>query len=536
MKRIRLGRRGRKRAICASTGCSRWQRKAAPMRCIRVMAFSRRMPAFAEAVERAGLTWIGPAPESIRDMGDKQRARDIAVAAGVPVVPGSRRFEHGDLGGLDDAAAAVGFPLLVKAAAGGGGIGMRRVDRPEQLAEIAAATQSMAAKAFGNGAIFLERYIPKARHVEIQVFGFGNGEAVHLFERDCSLQRRFQKVIEESPAPNLPQERARSHGCRRRGAVPGHALPQRRHRRIYRRCRQLCVLLSRNEHPHPGRASGHRNGHRTRSDRDADRSGPRPSRADAPGRRIAQRGMPSRPGSMPKTRPRTSCRRRAGSSVSGRRRRDRMRVDAGYREGDTITPFYDPMVAKVIAQGDTRDEARHSLIGALQAFEIEGIRNNRDFLIACLADEAFAAGDVSTGFIDRRLDSSFGAGRSRMTRHDRATDRGFHGRHQGSSSTGRQQRDLERSAPARLHRLRGAHLRAASQSQSGDGLRNLQGRRRAARQCLCGAGSAGPARRRAAGQRRAAALRRGPAENPVREHFAADARAVQRSFRRAFGA
>ena len=161
---------------------------------------------FAAAVESAGLTWIGPAPASIRDMGDKQRARDIAVAAGVPVVPGSRRFENGELAGIDDAAITVGFPLLVKAAAGGGGIGMRRVDRIEQLAEIATATQSMAAKAFGNGAIFLEHFIPKARHVEIQVFGFGDGQAVHLFERDCSLQRRFQKVIEESPAPGLPHD------------------------------------------------------------------------------------------------------------------------------------------------------------------------------------------------------------------------------------------------------------------------------------------------------------------------------------------
>ena len=112
---------------------------------------------FAEAVENAGLVRIGPAPASIRDMGDKQRAREIAVAAGVPVAPGSRRFEAGDLEGIGEAAAGVGFPLLVKAAGGGGGIGMRRVDRLEQLAEVAAATQSMATKSFGNGAIFLER-------------------------------------------------------------------------------------------------------------------------------------------------------------------------------------------------------------------------------------------------------------------------------------------------------------------------------------------------------------------------------------------
>ena len=161
---------------------------------------------FAQAVVAAGLTWIGPAPAVIRAMGDKQRAREIAVSAGVPVVPGSRRFSPGGIDGIGSAAAAVGYPLLVKAVAGGGGIGMRRVDAPEKLLEAVCATQGMAAKSFGEGAVFLERLIPKARHIEVQVFGFGNGDAVHLYERDCSLQRRFQKVIEESPAPGLPEQ------------------------------------------------------------------------------------------------------------------------------------------------------------------------------------------------------------------------------------------------------------------------------------------------------------------------------------------
>ena len=159
--------------------------------------------AFARAVGAAGLTWVGPSPDQIELMGDKSRARTTATAAGVPVVPGSRRFPAGDTAGLEEAARDVGFPLLVKAAAGGGGIGMRRVNSPDKLAEMVAATQSMAAKAFGDGAVYLERFIARARHVEIQVFGDGRGGAIHLFERDCSLQRRFQKVIEESPAPGL---------------------------------------------------------------------------------------------------------------------------------------------------------------------------------------------------------------------------------------------------------------------------------------------------------------------------------------------
>ena len=161
---------------------------------------------FATAVADAGLTWIGPAAETVKAMGDKQRAREIAIAADVPVVPGSGRLELDDTAGIEAQAAAIGYPLLVKAAGGGGGIGMRRVDRAEDLLATVDATKSMAEKAFGDDTVFLERFVGRARHVEVQVFGFGDGHAVHLFERDCSLQRRFQKVIEESPAPSLGED------------------------------------------------------------------------------------------------------------------------------------------------------------------------------------------------------------------------------------------------------------------------------------------------------------------------------------------
>jgi 3-methylcrotonyl-CoA carboxylase alpha subunit len=159
---------------------------------------------FAKAVIDGGLTWVGPAPETIALMGDKQTARRSAAAAGVPVVPGSAGFAPGELNGLEAAAREVGFPLLAKAAAGGGGIGMRLADGPEGLADLVAAVQDAAVKSFGSGEVYLERYLPRARHVEVQVFGLGDGRAFHLNERDCSLQRRFQKVIEEAAAPNLP--------------------------------------------------------------------------------------------------------------------------------------------------------------------------------------------------------------------------------------------------------------------------------------------------------------------------------------------
>ncbi|MCG8358457.1 MAG: ATP-grasp domain-containing protein, partial [Kiloniellales bacterium] len=159
---------------------------------------------FARMVQDAGLIWVGPRPATIEDMGDKERARLLAKSAGVPILPGSPRFPENDLAGLDEAAAEVGFPLLVKASAGGGGIGMRLVEAPEDLQKVVVATQGMAARSFGDGTVFLERYVRKARHIEIQVFGLGDGHAVHLFERECSIQRRFQKIIEETPAPGLP--------------------------------------------------------------------------------------------------------------------------------------------------------------------------------------------------------------------------------------------------------------------------------------------------------------------------------------------
>ena len=357
---------------------------------------------FAEAIGAAGLVWIGPAPQSIRDMGDKQRAREIATSAGVPVVPGSRRFEAGELDGLHVAGDRVGFPLLVKAAAGGGGIGMRRVDKSEQLMEVAVATQSMAGKAFGNGAIFLERYIAKARHIEIQVFGYGDGKAIHLFERDCSLQRRFQKVIEESPAPKLP------HAVRdRMTAAAVNLCCATRYKGagtvefIVDAATFEFFFLEMNtriqvEHPVTEMVTGQdlvemqielARGRLAPIDQTAIQAKGHAIEARLYAENPLKKFMPS-PGRLDRFKPPQG---------------DGIRVDAGYREGDIITPFYDPMIAKVIAWGETRAEARHKLASALRDFELEGIRNNKDFLIACLADEVFAAGDVYTGFIEQRL-------------------------------------------------------------------------------------------------------------------------------------
>ncbi|AOB30094.1 acetyl-CoA carboxylase [Bordetella sp. H567] len=355
---------------------------------------------FAQAVLQAGLTWIGPRPDSIRDMGDKQRARELAVAAGVPVVPGSERYEAGALDGMAESAARVGYPLLVKAVAGGGGIGMRRVDKPEDLMAVVEASQSMAAKAFGNGAVFLERYIPLARHVEIQVFGFGDGNAIHLYERDCSLQRRYQKIIEESPAPGLPAAtRARMaqaavdlcRATRYQGAGTVEFIVDAASFEFYFLEMNTRIQV---EHPVTEMITG-----RDLVAMQIDLArGQLPALAQD---EIATRGhaiecrlyaedpkrmfMPS-PGRLAVFRP--------PADLPG------VRVDSGYREGDEITPFYDPMVAKLIAHGDDRDTARRIAADALRQFAVEGIRHNRDFLIACLEHPDFAAGDVHTGFVE----------------------------------------------------------------------------------------------------------------------------------------
>lgn len=356
---------------------------------------------FAEAVIAAGMKWIGPSPASIRDMGDKQRARELARASGLPVLIGSPRFDMGVLEGLEEAGTQVGYPLLVKAAAGGGGIGMRRVDSPGQLRATAEATQSMADKSFGDGAIYLERYIERARHVEIQVFGFGSGLAIHLFERDCSIQRRFQKVIEESPAPLLAEAvresmaAAATRLCADQSYEGAGTIEF-----VVDADTQEYFFLEMNtriqvEHPvtemNTGRdlvamqieqargtlhaiaqadvtAAGHSIECRIYAENPAKNFMPSPGR-------LVRFSLPS-----------------VSSNV---------RIDSGFREGDEVTHYYDPMIAKIICQGATRHAAIECAIDALSSVEIEGPATNVEFLLATLAHPGFRAGEVFTGFIDR---------------------------------------------------------------------------------------------------------------------------------------
>ncbi|KPP86011.1 MAG: urea carboxylase [Rhodobacteraceae bacterium HLUCCO07] len=360
---------------------------------------------FARAVMDAGLIWVGPRPETIEAMGDKQRARQLAQKAGVPVAQGSDRLLPGGLDGLEEMAEAVGYPLLVKAAAGGGGIGMRRVDSVEKLRKTVEATQSMAERSFGDGSVYLERFIPKARHIEIQVFGFGDGRAVHLFERDCSLQRRFQKIIEESPAPGFSAESvagmaesaralAASQNYTGAGTVEFVAdaetgeyffLEMNTRIQVEHPVTEMvtgCDLvglqlrLAAGEELHDTLASVSSSGVAIECRLYAEN--PAKNFLPSPGK-LAAFDLPDK--------------------MEG------IRVDAGVRIGDTITPYYDPMIAKLIAWGEDRAIAIDRLRAALEATRVEGPATNRAFLIAVLNDPDFRAGEIWTGFVEERRKS-----------------------------------------------------------------------------------------------------------------------------------
>ena len=216
---------------------------------------------FAEIVAEHSLHFIGPKPEHIRMMGDKIAAKKTVKTLGIPVVPGS----DGAVSPDDDAMAiaqAIGFPVLIKAAAGGGGRGMKVAQTADDLLLALSTAAHEAKAAFGDDAVYLERYLQKPRHIEMQVIADGRGGAVHLGERDCSLQRRHQKVWEEGPSPALDAAARARIGATVAKAMQEHGLPRRRHHRVPLRGRR--VLFHRDEHPPAGRASGHRGDHRHR--------------------------------------------------------------------------------------------------------------------------------------------------------------------------------------------------------------------------------------------------------------------------------
>ena len=357
--------------------------------------------AFAQAVVAAGMAWIGPDPRTIVDMGDKARAREIAVASGVPVLPGSARLGPDRPDTWAPEADRVGYPLLVKAVGGGGGIGMKRVDDAQTLAATIASAQALALKAFGQAEVYLERYVAQARHIEIQVFGYGDGRAVHLFERECSVQRRFQKIIEETPAPHLPAavrdamaRAAVALACSQRYAGAGTV------EFIVDAATHAFFFLEMNtriqvEHAVTEAVTGW--DLVQAQIRLAAGSLPAVAQADihTTGAAIEARIYAENPARnfMPSPGPLHTLVLPPASA--------RLRVDCGVRQGDPVTPYYDPMVAKLIAHGPDRAAAIATLQQALSVLEIDGIRHNGAFLQVLLEQPAFVAGTVDTGYVDR---------------------------------------------------------------------------------------------------------------------------------------
>ena len=355
---------------------------------------------FAQLCHDNGIRFVGPSAAVIRLMGDKERARAAAVEAGVPVLPGSKKLVIADAAAVTSAGKATGFPLLVKAAAGGGGIGMRIVASADQLAAAVAATSGMALKAFGDGAVYLERMVQRARHVEIQVFGFGDGTAVHLFERDCSLQRRHQKVIEEGPAPEIPAD-VRSalaeaavklaESCAYQGAGTVEFLYDTQSREFF-----FLEMNTRIQVEHPTTemitgidlvaaqlrlAMGERLNEALAQ-----------ARIRTNGHAVEARVYAENPARNFMPSPGTLTRFRVPESAH-------LRIETGYREGNRVTPFYDPMVMKVIAHGPDRQTAIERLLGALRQVEIEGIVTNIPYLLTVLACANFRAADVYTNLL-----------------------------------------------------------------------------------------------------------------------------------------
>ncbi len=356
---------------------------------------------FARACVAAGLTFVGPSPEAIEAMGSKTAAKELMAAAGVPVLPGAV-FDDGaepDPAELRKAAEDIGFPVLVKAAYGGGGRGMRIVASPDEIAGAVASARREAASAFGNGTVFLERFVESPRHIEVQILGDQAGTVVHLFERECSIQRRYQKIIEEAPSPAVGGD-LRAELCRAAVAA-GRAIG-------YVGAGTVEFVLDASgrfyflevntrlqvEHPVTELITGLDLVRLQLEIASGQPLPPQVTGAEFTGHAIEARlyaeDVPA--GYLP-----------AGGDLHTFEINisNGLRVDAGFASGTRVSTFYDSMLAKVIAYGPTRDDARRTLAGALSRARLHGVVTNRDLLVGILREPEFAAGAIDTGYLDR---------------------------------------------------------------------------------------------------------------------------------------
>lgn len=360
---------------------------------------------FASACHDAGIVFIGPPIHAIEVMGDKAKAKRAMLKSGVPCVPGYQG-EDQSIETLCAQAREIGLPLMVKAAAGGGGRGMRLVEDLSQLESAIRMAQSEAENAFGSSELIIEKAILNPRHVELQIFADCHGNVVHLGERDCSIQRRHQKVVEESPCPVMTPSLRAAMGDAAIAAAQSVAYVGAGTVEFLLDEEGQFYFLEMNtrlqvEHPVTELVTGY---DLVEWQLRVARGEPLPAvqgDVEIAGHAIEVRLYAEDPrnGFLPATGPVIHF---SVPSLPG------VRLDTGVESGDEISPFYDPMVAKLIAAGPTREDARHRLLTALSGAALFGVANNRDFLISVLANDRFAAGEATTAFIGEQYGESLG--------------------------------------------------------------------------------------------------------------------------------
>jgi 3-methylcrotonyl-CoA carboxylase alpha subunit len=368
---------------------------------------------FAEAVAAAGIVWIGPKPASIRAMGLKDAAKKLMIEAGVPVTPGYQG-EDQSVEVLSAEAARIGYPVLIKAVAGGGGKGMKKVDRAEDFADGLASAQREGQSSFGDPRVLIESYITRPRHIEVQVFGDQHGNAVHLYERDCSLQRRHQKVIEEAPAPGMD--------AATRKAVTDAAV--RAARAVnYEGAGTIEFIADASDGLKADRIWFMEMNTRLQVEHPVTEAVTGVDLVEWQFRVAAGEPIPLKQEDIPLNGWAMEARLYAEDpsngflpSIGRLEHFDLpgpgrgylsadVRVDTGVEEGGEVSQFYDPMIAKIIAHADTRTEAAKRLAAACRQVEVWPVRTNAAFLSRCLSHPRFVAGDVDTGFIAAEEDA-----------------------------------------------------------------------------------------------------------------------------------
>ena len=358
---------------------------------------------FAQNIIDAGLIWIGPKPNSITSMGNKDIARELAIKSNLPICPG---LKNDDLNSndLEKKCTNIGYPILIKASAGGGGIGMQIVNNFNELKSAVDKTKNLAKKAFGNSDIFLEKFIRNSRHIEIQVFGYGEKSAIHFYERDCSIQRRFQKIIEESPAPKVDQSIIKkmaemsvkfASDQKYEGAGTIEFIYDIDQKKFYFLEMNTRIQV---EHPVTEEITG------------VDLVELQIKYAlNLDSTRVLQNDIIKKGNSL-------ECRLYAEDPKKnflpspGKISKLRLpevtkdiRIDIGVGEGDEISFYYDPMIAKIIAKGENRYETIKKMKNFLESFEIDGIKTNKTFLIEVLKNKSFEEAKFNTKFIENNL-------------------------------------------------------------------------------------------------------------------------------------